>query len=71
MRTTTPLGQPILWLDAGTGVSARNITPGTGGEEAMALDVVRRDAPQAYAAVPRRAVLVSDLPGFAVEVPGV
>ncbi|HEX4698912.1 MAG TPA: baseplate J/gp47 family protein [Actinomycetes bacterium] len=71
VRTTTPLGQPIVWLDAGTGVGARNITPGTGGEEAVALDVVRRDAPQAYAAVPRRAVLVSDLPGFAVEVPGV
>lgn len=71
MRTTTPLGQPILWLDAGTGVSARNVTPGTGGEEAMALDVARRDAPQAYVAVPRRAVLVSDLPRFAVEVHGV
>lgn len=71
LRTTTPLGQPILWLGAGAGVSARNITAGTGGEQALGLDVVRRDAPQAYAAVPRRAVLVSDLPGFAVEVPGV
>lgn len=71
VRTTTPLGQPILWLDASAGVTARNLTPGTGGVEAMALDVVRRDAPQAYAAVPRRAVLVSDLPPFAREVPGV
>jgi hypothetical protein len=71
LRTTTPLGQPIVWLDAGAGVTARNLTPGTGGDEAMALDVVRRDAPQAYAAVSRRAVLVSDLPGFAAAVPGV
>ncbi|MEO7070910.1 MAG: hypothetical protein ABI131_10510 [Nostocoides sp.] len=71
MRTTTPLGQPVVWLEAGAGVTARNLTPGAGGEEAMGLDVVRRDAPQAYAAVPRRAVLVSDLPPFALAVPGV
>jgi hypothetical protein len=71
VRTTTPLGQPIVWLEASAGIAARNVTPGTGGTEAMPLDVVRRDAPQAYAAVPRRAVLVSDLPPFAVEVPGV
>ncbi|MEO6998295.1 MAG: hypothetical protein ABI112_09455, partial [Terracoccus sp.] len=71
LRTTTPLGQQLLWFDAGSGVTARNLTPGVGGEEAMALDVVRRDAPQAYAAVARRAVLVSDLPPFAVAVPGV
>jgi hypothetical protein len=71
VRTTTPLGAPIVWLDAGTGVTARNVTPGTGGSEAMALDVVRRDAPQAYAAVPRRAVLVSDLPPFTLTVGGV
>jgi hypothetical protein len=71
LRTTTPLGQPILWLDAGAGVTARNLTPGLGGEEAMSLAVVRRDAPQAYAAVSRRAVLVSDLAPFARSVPGV
>lgn len=71
MRTTTPLGQPIVWRGASAGVTARNVTPGTGGEEAMALDVVRRDGPQAYAAVARRAVLVSDLPPFALAVAGV
>lgn len=52
-------------------VVARNITPGTGGTAAMSLDDVRRDAPQAYSAVPRRAVLISDLAPFAAEVPGV
>lgn len=71
MRTTTPVGQPISWLEGGAGVTARNLTPGSGGVEAMPLDVVRRDAPQAYAAVPRRAVLVSDLPQFALTVSGV
>jgi hypothetical protein len=71
VRTTTPLGQPLVWLDAGAGVTARNVTPGSGGEAATPLDVVRRDAPQAYAAVPRRAVLVADLPPFATAVAGV
>jgi hypothetical protein len=71
VRTTTPLGQPLVWLDAGAGVTVRNLTPGGGGDPAMPLDAVRRDAPQAYAAVPRRAVLVSDLPAFARAVPGV
>lgn len=37
----------------------------------MSLDDVRRDAPQAYSAISRRAVLISDLAPFAAEVPGV
>lgn len=71
LRTTTPPGLPLLWLEAAAGVTARNLTPGSGGDPAMPLDVARRDAPQAYAAVPRRAVLVSDLPPFATAVAGV
>lgn len=71
VRSMTPHGQPCTWVEALAGVTARNVTPGSGGAAAMALDVVRRDAPQAYAAEPRRAVLVSDLPAFAVQVPGV
>ncbi|MFG2053040.1 hypothetical protein ACGFI9_03330 [Micromonospora sp. NPDC048930] len=71
VRTTSPVGQPCVWSEAGAGVTARNLTPGVGGAAAVPLDDVRRDAPQAYAAVPRRAVLVSDLPPFATQVPGV
>lgn len=70
LRTSSPVGQPCLWLPPDDRVTARNVTPGTGGAAAMPLDTVRRDAPQAYAAVPRRAVLVADLPQFAVRAPG-
>ncbi len=71
VRTTGSPGQPCTWLAAGDGVTARNITPGVGGQAATPLDSVRRDAPQAYAAVLRRAVLISDLPPFALQVPAV
>lgn len=71
VRSTASPTQPCNWHDAGVKVAARNLTPGTGGMPAMPLDDVRRDAPQAYAAEPRRAVLVSDLPPFALQVPGV
>jgi Baseplate J-like protein len=71
VRTGSAVGQPCVWADAGAGVTARNIAPGAGGDAAMPLGDVRRDAPQAYAVVPRRAVLVSDLPPFATQVPGV
>lgn len=75
VRTTSGPGVPCVWLDVfdvnGTTVTARNITPGTGGAAAMPLEHVRRDAPEAYSAVPRRAVLTGDLPGFAIQVPGV
>ncbi|CCH76130.1 conserved hypothetical protein [Nostocoides japonicum T1-X7] len=71
VRTTTSPGLPLVWLEAGAGVTARNLMPGVGGGVALPLDDVRRDAPQAYAAEPRRAVLVSDLPAFALTVPDV
>lgn len=71
VRSTAAPTQPCNWHDAAATVSARNLTPGTGGVPAMPLDDVRRDAPQAYAAEPRRAVLISDLPTFAMQVPGV
>lgn len=75
VRSTSGVGVPCVWLDVADehnrAVTARNITPGVGGAPATALDDVRRDAPQAYSAVPRRAVLIGDLPGFAVQVPGV
>ncbi|MEW2382836.1 baseplate J/gp47 family protein [Micromonospora sp. NPDC047707] len=71
VRSTSPAGQPCVWAEADARVTARNLTPGVGGAAAVPLDDVRRDAPQAYAAVPRRAVLVSDLPPFATQVPGV
>lgn len=71
VRTGSPVGQPCAWADVDDRVTARNLTPGVGGAAATPLDDVRRDAPEAYAAVPRRAVLVSDLPGFATQVPGV
>ena len=75
IRSTTPVGAPCVWLDVpdstNATTAARNITPGAGGAPASTLDDVRRDAPQAYTAVPRRAVLISDLPAFAIQVPGV
>jgi hypothetical protein len=71
VRTSGSATQPCTWLDAAPGVTARNITPGAGGTPGTPLDTVRRDAPQAYAAESRRAVLVSDLPSFALVVPGV
>jgi hypothetical protein len=71
VRATGPVGQQCTWLDAATGVTARNITPGAGGLAATPLGTVRRDAPQAYSTELRRAVLISDLPPFAIGVPGV
>jgi hypothetical protein len=71
VRTASSVGDPCEWADVDDRVHARNLTPGVGGTPATPLDDVRRDAPEAYAAVPRRAVLVSDLPAFATQVPGV
>ncbi len=71
VRSTAPVGEPCAWQTADDRVTARNLTPGTGGAPAMPLDDVRRDAPQAYAAAPRRAVLVDELPAFATQAPGV
>lgn len=75
VRCTSAPGVPCVWLDVtddqNSVVTARNITPGTGGAAAMSLDDVRRDAPQAYSAVSRRAALIGDLAPFAAEVPTV
>lgn len=71
VRSAAPVTQPCVWDTAAVGVSARNLTPGRGGVAATPLDTVRRDAPQAYAVERRRAVLISDLPPFALAVPGV
>jgi hypothetical protein len=75
VRCMSAPGVPCDWQDVTddhhSAVAARNITPGSAGAAAMSLDDVRRDAPQAYSAVPRRAVLISDLAPFAAEVPGV
>jgi hypothetical protein len=75
LRCESAPGVPCNWQDVTddneTAVTARNITPGTGGAPATPLNDVRRDAPQAYSAAPRRAVLISDLPPFAAGVPTV
>jgi hypothetical protein len=75
VRCMSAPGIPCRWQDVTddhtAAVTARNITPGTGGAAAMSLDDVRRDAPQAYSAEPRRAVLISDLAPFAAGVPTV
>jgi hypothetical protein len=75
VRCTSAPGVPCVWEDVTDDhhsvVTARNITPGAGGAAAMSLDDVRRDAPQAYSAVPRRAVLIGDLAPFAAAVPAV
>jgi hypothetical protein len=75
VRCTSAPGVPCVWEDVTddqhTAVTARNVTRGTAGAPAMSLDDVRRDAPQAYSAVPRRAVLIGDLAPFALEVPTV
>ena len=42
------------------GLRARNPAPATGGADPMPLEVARRDAPEAFAAEPRRAVLPLD-----------
>jgi len=49
------------------GVAARNPVTASGGEDPVALDVVRREAPQAFAAQPLRAVLDSDLAAVAAR----
>jgi hypothetical protein len=75
VRCMSPPGVACDWQDViddhETAVTARNITPGAGGAAATPLEDVRRDAPQAYSAAPRRAVLISDLPAFAAGVPTV
>jgi hypothetical protein len=52
-------------------VAARNPAAATGGRDAVPLDVVRRDAPEAFAARPLRAVLPADHAAAAAQEPGV
>src|SRR5262249_43511059 len=52
-------GEAPEWK-AVAGVSVRNPTPALGGTDPTPLGVARRDAPQAFAAGPRRAVLPAD-----------
>ncbi len=59
--------QPI----AATVVGARNPVPATEGRDVDPLDDVRRDAPEAFVAEPRRAVLALDLAAAARRAPGV
>jgi len=58
-RNTAVPGQSPAW-EIVDGVSVRNPTAGSGGADRMALDVARRDAPEAFAALPLRAVLPVD-----------
>ena len=58
-RNAAAAGQAPVWAPV-DGVAVRNPAPATGGAEPTPLDVVRRDAPEAFAAQPRRAVLAAD-----------
>lgn len=62
------VGDPATWTVVGT---ARNPVPAGGGRDPMPVAVVRRDAPDAFAAASRRAVLPSDHADMARDQPGV
>lgn len=53
------------------GIGARNPVPASGGADPTPLEDARRDAPEAFAAEPRRAVLPGDHAALAAERPGV
>jgi hypothetical protein len=57
-RDAAPPGLPPDWQPVP--VRARNPIPAAGGEDPEPLDDARRDAPEAFAAVPQRAVLPAD-----------
>jgi hypothetical protein len=59
-RNAASAGATPSW-SAVSGVVARNPVPATGGAEPTPIDAVRRDAPEAFVAEPRRAVLPADL----------
>ncbi|MFH8484333.1 hypothetical protein [Streptomyces longisporoflavus] len=61
---------PPVW-QAVPSLVARNPLPAAGGRDATALDVVRRDAPEAFVITPRRAVTTADHAAAAARVPGV
>ena len=58
-QNTAVPGQPPSWQTV-AGVTVRNPVAASGGVDPMPLDDVRRDAPEAFAAEPRRAVLPAD-----------
>jgi hypothetical protein len=66
-RNTSPEGAAPAWSPVGAAV--RNPAPASGGRDRMPLDVARRDAPEAFAVEPRRAVLPSDHAAAAAEDP--
>jgi hypothetical protein len=65
-RNTAPAGQVPTWQVV-AGVTVRNPAPASGGADPTPLDVVRRDAPEAFAAEPRRAVLPADHAAAALD----
>ena len=58
-----------LELGAIATIAARNPTAATGGVDRMPLAVARRDAPEAFAAAPKRAVIPADYAAAADEEP--
>jgi hypothetical protein len=58
-ENTNGPGQEPVW-EAVDGVVVRNPVPAVAGADPTPLDVVRRDAPEAFAVEPRRAVLPAD-----------
>lgn len=69
-RNTAPAGQVPAW-EVVAAVTVRNPAPASGGAEPTPLNVVRRDAPEAFAAEPRRAVLAADHAAAALRVANV
>lgn len=69
-HNTAPAGQVPVWKVV-AGATVRNPAPASGGAEPTPLDVVRRDAPEAFAAEPRRAVLAADHAEAALRAGGV
>lgn len=67
----TPVRTPDFVAFDPAVVTARNPVPALGGADPDPLGPVRRDAPQAFAAVPRRAVLPADLAAAARRQPAV
>lgn len=65
-----PAGMVPDWVPL-AGVTARNPTAAVGGADPEPLDRVRRGAPQAFAAFPRRAVLPGDHAQAAIGLPGI
>jgi predicted phage baseplate assembly protein len=67
-RNVAAPGAPPRW-DVVAGVLVRNPQAGRGGVDPTPLDEVRRDAPEAFAVEPRRAVLPADYAAAAARIP--